>query len=307
LKINNHNNPNDQVEEKKSIEKDEKNIKLNMENNAPKLQKLDIFRQTCDICMKCPILGPKYYCILCSDLVICGECDSKHNHPVIKFNNELIQNKDQLMRMMYLAGNKEEGSLLHRMISKIENSSSIEKIQSLFKNSCYKAELTCDYRNAIIVKPGCNFILSLILDNNSQKNFPKGVKILPMNNKDLEIEPCITDFELQAKHHLKVDIKCKAPVKNYTYKVKFIVYHNNVSINSNNLIIDIVVGSDENAKYNEFFAEFPEIIRLPKEKKKIIFDVINDELSKKNPEVIRRILEKCSWRVELALDELMSE
>jgi hypothetical protein len=303
----NNANPSIQVEENKSIEKDESNVRVNMENNAPKLQKLDIFRQTCDICMKCPILGPKYYCILCSDLVICGECDGKHNHPVIKFNNELIQNKDQLMKMMYLAGNKEEGSLLHRLISKIENSSSMEKIQSLFKNSCYKAELTCDYRTGIIVKPGCNFILSLYLNNISQKHLPKGVKILPMNNKDLEIEPCVTDFELKPKYHIKLDIKCKAPAKNDSYKVKFIVYHNNISINSNTLIVDIVIGTDDNAKYNEFFAEFTDIIRLPKEKKKILFDVINDELSKKNPEVIRRILEKYNWRVELALDELMSE
>jgi ppGpp synthetase/RelA/SpoT-type nucleotidyltranferase len=39
----------------------------------------------------------------------------------------------------------------------------------------------------------------------------------------------------------------------------------------------------------------------------MIFDVMNDQLSNKNPEMIRRILEKCQWRIELALDELMLE
>jgi len=270
--------------------------------------RLDILRQTCDICAKFPILGAKYLCILCQDLVICGNCENQHNHPVIKFNNELIGNKDQLMKLMFLAANPNEGNILQKVINKIENSSSMQKVQSFFKTSTLKAQLECEYPNGFTVKPGTYFTLPIYLSNVSSKgNLPKGVKILALNNKDFDIHPFVTDVELEPKQFMKIDLKCRAPLRDAEYKMKFIVFHNNSNINNQPMVLDVVVGIDENAKLNEFFLEYEEIIKLPKDKKKIIFEVINGEMSKKNPLTIKAILEKFKWSVEFALDELMQE
>jgi len=270
--------------------------------------KLDIFRQTCDICMKSPILGAKYLCMLCQDLVICRNCETQHNHPVIKFNNELIGNKDQLMKLMFLASNKDEGNILQKFITKIDNSKSMQRIQSFFKSSALKAQLECEYNNGVCVKPGTSFLLPMYLYNTSPRgNLPKGMKILPLNNKDFEIAPFVTETELEPKQFIKIELKCKAPLRDDKYKVKFIVFHNNANINNQPTTLEVTVGVDENSKLNEFFLEFDEIVKLTKEKKKIIFDVVNDELSKKNPLTIKAILEKYNWRVEFALDELMQE
>jgi len=284
--------------------KEEKKIEEVQKENLP--MKLDILRQTCDICMKSPILGAKYLCILCQDMVICGNCENQHNHPVIKFNNELIGNKDQLMKLMFLASNNNEENVLTKVFNKIENSTSMQKIQSFFKSSTLKAQIGCEYPYGIIAKPGTSFTLTLYLSNTSAKGIlPKGVKILPLNNRDLEIQPLVTNFELESKQMAKVELKCRAPMKDDKYKVKFIVFHNNAIINIQPMTLDIIVGIDENAKLNEFFMEFEDIVKLPKEKKKILYEVVNEQLSSKNPLTIKAILEKYNWSVEFALDELM--
>ena len=308
IRLSNEVNLNLQLEEQKSVARQDE-IKKNQcfikESVIDAKPMLEIFRHTCDICGKRPILGPKHYCILCNDLVICSDCELKHNHPVIKFNNELIVNKDQLMKLMCLAADKNQGNLLHKLVSKIENSPSFEKINSLLKNSYYKAELRTDYKNGLRVKPSSNFELNINFINNSGNKLPAGVKILALNNRDLIIPAFITDFELEPKQFFKIDINCKTASKNDNYKVKFIVFHNNININCSPLILDVFVGIDENERLNEFFAEYDLIIKLPKEKKKMIFDVINNQISSKSPELIRRILEKYQWKIEIALDELM--
>jgi len=184
----------------------------------------------------------------------------------------------------------------------------MQKIQSFFKSSTLKAQLECEYPNGLIIKPNTSFLLPIYLHNTSPKgNLPQGLKILALNNKDFEILPCVTDVELEPKQFIKIELKCRAPMKDDKYKVKFIVFHNNANINNQPMILDIVVGIDENAKLNEFFSEFEEIVNLPKEKKKAIFDIVNGELSKKNPLTIKAILDKYKWSVEFALDELMQE
>ena len=297
------------MEEKKVSQAEDKEIKhINIKENIVENKvKLEIFRHTCDICSKCPILGSKFYCILCNDLVLCGECELKHNHPVIKFNNELIANKDQLMKFMCLAADKNETHLLHKLISKLEQFSSFDKINSLFKSSKIYVELRSSYNSVLRVKPGSPFVISLYLYNNSSINLPSGIKILALNSRDLVVQPFITNFELESKKFIKVDIQCLSAMRNENYNVKFIVFHNNININSAPVVLDIMVGVDENERLNAFFEGYDNVVILPKEKKKMIFDVMNDQLSNKNPEMIRRILEKCQWRIELALDELMLE
>ena len=193
-------------------------------------------------------------------------------------------------------------------MNKIKKNETLEKIHSYFKKSLLKADLEPEFNCAIKVKQGKNFILSLYLFNRSSKgNLPSGVKILPLNNKDIEIMPYITNFELEPKKFEKIEIMCKAPMKNETYKVKFILYHNNASIECSGVTVDLIVGMDENERLNEFFEEFEGIVKLPKERKKIIFDVINNEISRKSPDTIRKILEKYKWKVEFALDDLMCD
>ena len=69
--------------------------------------------------------------------------------------------------------------------------------------------------------------------------------------------------------------------------------------------IIITVGFDESLNYNQFFNNYDKILSLPLLKKKIIYEIIINELSSKNPIEIYRILERNRWRPEEALEELL--
>jgi len=242
-------------------------------------------------------------------MIICDDCEKKHSHPLIKFNNDLISNKEQLFKLITVASNKNDLGILDKIKNKFNNSDLKEKVESLFKKTNLRGILRFDGEEIpkiINVHPNSNFKLRLELFNDSIKNeLPKGIKIFPLNNRDLEITPFITDVSLVPKQLYKLELNCKTPNKNDIYDVKFIIFHKTEAIQCQPLILKFKVGIDEEERLNEFFGQFPNIVKLNKEKKKIIFDIINDELSNKLPNEIMIILEKFNWKVEFALDELM--
>jgi len=77
-------------------------------------------------------------------MIICDYCEKKHSHPLIKFNNDLISNKEQLFKLITVASNKNDLGILDKIKNKFNNSDLKEKVESLFKKTNLRGILRFD-------------------------------------------------------------------------------------------------------------------------------------------------------------------
>ena len=77
-------------------------------------------------------------------------------------------------------------------------------------------------------------------------------------------------------------------------------------INSFPLKITINIVNDEEEKMMSlFFGEYNEIQVLPVNKMKIIYNIINEGMSIKNPLEIYKILNEAKWNIQKCIEELL--
>ncbi len=305
------NNENKEVNSKgKSYDSPDKNFDLVLKEEIEEIMdqinaKLDIKSQLCEKC-RIPPIGAKYYCIFCEDMILCEKCEKDHIHPLIKYNNSSVKNKVQ---MSNLISKVNEVETYPSMTKNLRNSFFVQKLNSVFLNKQTSIAEIILPTTEILLLPNNEKVVQVRISNLSIDTYiSKAMILFPINYKDLEIDVSPLNNDIAPQKYIDIDVRIKSRNKLSEYDIKFTLYNGGEEMSCicpNNL--HIRVGFDESLTYDDFFFDYKNILVLPSPQKKMIYDLIINEVSRKTPTEICDILMKNKWNLEQSLDELLCE
>ena len=296
------------------FEKDNININNLKENNETKEKKImrkkiiaeDLFLKKeknekeenifeNEFCSKCnsPLLSKKSICIICSNIILCSNCELYHDHPCIIFKSNFISTLKDVYNFM----NKQYNS-----------SSNISK-----KTKKVILGLSFIGDKDIFLRPNKGTLLPIQINNNSDITiFSSDIMILIKGNKFLEISyDSYTKYKIPPNKSKVVHLKCvtmdKLCKENITIEIfsnRYILKENkNLKINLNIEVNNDKVEEDLNIKlnYNEM------VIFYNKEHKEILVSLLENELKGYNPEQIVEILRKNNWNKEKCMKNVLGK
>ena len=253
-----------------------------------------IKRSTCSICLN-KINKIKYECAICEDCTLCEDCELKHEHPVIKFKTN------------FLASSRQE---IYHLINITDKENCTKKSSMSISYISLTSNLIND---EIKLVPHVAKTFYIEINNKSGMKIPKESFILiakDYHNLILNFEPENKE-DIMNKDKYKVPINIKSNSEKGIYEVYFyfrtsVENGNLFKINSFPLKITINVVNDEEEKMMcLFFGEYNEIQVLPVNKMKIIYNIINEGMSIKNPLEIYKILNEAKWNIQKCIEELL--
>ena len=249
---------------------------------------------TCSICLN-KINKIKYECAICEDCTLCEDCELKHEHPVIKFKTNCLASSRQEIYHLINITDKENWTKKSSMtISYISLTSNL-------------------INNEINLVPHVNKTFYVEINNKSGMKIPKESFILIAKNYHnliLNFEQKIKE-DIMNKEKYKVPINIKSDSEQGIYEVYFYFRtsfenENLFKITSFPIKITVNVVNDEEEKMMcLFFGEYHDIQVLPANKMKIIYNIINEGMSTKNPLEIYKILSKAKWNIQKCIEELL--
>ena len=156
------------------------------------------------------------------------------------------------------------------------------------------------------MRPNQARIFQLKIINQSDINIKANQLFLILKNYDnlnIKYKSSLGSIEPKKGFLLNIEIKSNSDVKNYQITAE--VYSSDFKFQSEALIINIIINNDdEDDQLNNRLKEYPDLYLIPKEQKKKIISIFDEQLSVKPPNQIYAILLKHKWNVEEALDDL---
>ena len=221
-----------------------------------------------ELCMKCssPLLSQKNICLICSNMVLCNKCEPKHDHPY-NFDTNSSNKKSKKNLSLAFIGDKD-----------------------------------------IFLRPNKGVLLPVKIFNHSNNTtiFSNDIIILVKGNKYLNISYDLKrKFKIPAEQCYILKLKCLTPKNLCKENITMEIYSNRYILkeNKNNKIsINIEVNEDEeeeNMNLKLFYNEMA--ILYNKEHKKIIVDLVENELKGCDVDKIVETLFKYNWNKEKCL------
>ena len=243
-----------------------------------------------ELCMKCssPLLSQKNICLICSNMILCSKCEAKHDHPCIIFKSNFISSL------------KEAYNFMTRQYNFETNSSN--------KKSKKNISLTFVGDKDIFLRPNKGILLPIKIFNHSPKTtiFSNDFIILVKGNKYLNISYDLKrKFSIPAEQCYILKLKCLTPMNLCKENITIEIFSNRYILkeNKNNKIyLNIEVNEDkeeENLNLTLLYNEM--VILYNKEHKKIIVDLMENELKGCDIDKIVEILIKYNWNKEKCL------
>ena len=243
-----------------------------------------------ELCMKCssPLLSQKNICLICSNMVLCNKCEPKHDHPCIIYKSNFIPSL------------KDAYNFMSRQYNFDTNSSN--------KKSKKNLSLAFIGDKDIFLRPNKGVLLPVKIFNHSHNTtiFSNDIIILVKGNKFLNISYDLKrKFKIPAEQCYILKLKCLTPKNLCKENITMEIYSNRYILkeNKNNKIsINIEVNEDEeeeNMNLKLFYNEMA--ILYNKEHKKIIVDLVENELKGCDVDKIVETLFKYNWNKEKCL------
>ena len=285
----------------------EKNLNYNLEsaNVLQKKNDLDIviFNDVCSFC-KTNIIQYKYTCIICSNAILCEQCEFTHDHPTIKFKNIGMSTKLDVLDMLGFVNKldhlkKEEDGVFKRFKDSIFGNADI-----------YKAKLYIDFKEketpVIRARPKKKFMIPIMVANSSKSSFPSETTIIVRNNLDLIHKIRSLDFELGSKGIMLVDLEFEAKELK-EYDLDIFLYHREIKFEQDILKVKVEINDDyAEEEYDEFLKSYPKLRFISRQEKSILQTIKKEQLSDKDLMVIYFIMARHKWNIDSAIDELTS-
>ena len=247
----------------------------------------------CSLCKK-KLEDVKYICSICDNVILCDKCEINHLHPLVKYKNLLFSENIQSIINYQNCKNKDlngKQSFLQKIIGNKLNK--VQIIPGLINNQIY-------------MRPNQTRIFQLKIINQSDINIKANQLFLILKNYDnlnIKYKSNLGSIEPKKGFLLNIEIKSNTDVKNYQITAE--VYSSDFKFQSEALIINIIINNDdEDDQLNNRLKEYPDLFLIPKEQKKKIISIFDEQLSVKPPNQIYAILLKHKWNVEEALDDL---
>ena len=289
--VNNENNNNTEQIKEISNEKSEKDLANKNEDDYIKLKEEDkekkdkiIFEN--EICMKCssPLYSKKILCLICSNMVLCSDCEPIHGHPCVIFKSK------------FLSSLKETFNFMTKQYNFDSTSSKKNKIN---------LSLSFIGDNDICLRPKKGVLLPIRIINHSSNItiYSGDIIILIKGNKVLDISYDLNQkFKIPPESDYNLNIKCITTDKLCKENITMEIYSNRYLLkeNKNNTInLNIEVNEDkEEEELNLKLLYNHMVISYNKEHKKILVSLIENELKDYDAEEIVDLLIKYDWNKE---------
>jgi len=181
---------------------------------------------------------------------------------------------------------------------------------SVTGSNTYKAKLFIDVPNFqdIRARPNKSFRIPLQIQNPYKNVIPADTLILVRNNFDLRIKNQLINIPLEPKQQMQITLEGITTTRPNNYEIEISLYHKDINFEQDPLRVKIEVNEDENEEQlDDFFQKYDKLKLIPKKCKSIIQEIILDNISDKDPEMIYYIMLKHNWNLSEAIDDLTME
>lgn len=285
----------------KSVRK-QNNNQSNQENNQinPTVNNSSIFYIQCNICLNYPILNAKYICLICDDLILCQNCESKHNHPVIKFKSSELSSKEDTCNLILSNTSTNKKTFKEILLSK---HNILSKFKDNFLNANkYKVDLhmISDY---YFIKKNSVYQIPITITNEGANSLPQDTYIYIKNCRDLFFNTQRVGKLFSSKESLTITLDCQTFETLAEYELEVHVYQKDVKIEYEPLTFKVKVCDniyeDESNLFKSVVSFSPEdtVSTLPGYKKEVLSEIIRRNLSNKDILEICSILDKFNWKL----------
>lgn len=255
----------------------------------------DIFNhEICSIC-KNRLSQIKYICTICEHCIICSSCEDFHQHPCFKYKTK------------FLSSLKETYNFISKPCEQQLNSSFL----SLLIQKTYDIKIIPITDLDICLRPNKGVFLPIKIINDSKTvlNSSKFI-ILISGNYLINISyNCSDYFNIREKGgEYILRLKCITPSKLCKETINVIIFSSELNLKENGFLkikYNITINEDiEEEKLNEKLIFIDFIDMFSKEHKKIIENLIENELKGYSPDYIINILFKNNWNIIEAINEI---
>ena len=235
-------------------------------------------------CIKCKnkLKSKKYICIICQNLILCSKCENNHPHPCLIFKSDFISSLKDTYNF-----------ISRQYMSHPPNSS---------KKSKKNLSIFFIGDKDISLRPNKGVLLPLKIVNHSTNStiFSNDIIILEKGNILIDISyDANNKFKIPPNKYHILKLKCLTPKIMCKETVSLELYSSRYVLKDNKnlkIVLNIDVNEDkaeEELNYKLFYNEM--VILYNKEHKKILVNLIENEMKKYNPEEFVDVLIKYNW------------
>jgi hypothetical protein len=265
----------------------------------------DVFmNEFCSSC-KFQLISNKFICLLCEDYILCSKCEKEHtDHPLMKVNyrSKGISSKDELSKLLvsnYKRIKKQKGGMIKNIGKGIKG-----MFQSKDQHS---VKLTPLLPTVFAMATNSKGLLTIRISNETEDDIYEEITIFAINNKRIKISSeSLKGMSIGSSRDIILQIE--APDEQSVQLFEICANSKGEKSNYSNFIkfeINIVSPEDvDEANANLIFHAHEEILNLSKDKKIVLYKLINEGMTTRTIDDILKIMKKNQFDIALALDEL---
>lgn len=263
------------------------------------------FFHQCDICLQYPIFNIKYICIICDQMYICENCESSHNHPLIKCKSNNMSSAEDISNLLLYSEGIEKNNFKDIFNKKL---SFVNLLKDKFNSSksAVKLSMISQHYN---IKPNSVINIPFNVSNVGMSSLPQDTLFYIKNCRDLYFEIKQLKRLFYSKANLNLELQCRSSSKCDTYDLELHVYQKDTKIEYKPIRFTVKICEDavEDAftSVEEGYCPDDHISTLPSNKKEVLIEVIRKDLSSRDILDICQILDKHNWALtEQALKDI---
>ena len=276
---------------------------VNIDEDFVKKPKDSPFDDVCSICSS-RIYYDKYICVICKDCILCTNCEKVHLHPLLKCKNNHISTLSEVFS--YLSENNSQ-------IKKIydnDNSNNSGFLGGIFGQNKTVYEFKLESKmTEYNIKPNEKMELPVRLYNLNKNDIDcKKLKLVLFSrgNKDLTIHHKELTNIIKSKSFLDTTISIESNDFSKIYAFSIELYSNeDIELSCESLLMKLrVIKDNDEEELNNFFKDYPEILKESKIIKKSVKMIMENKDIKANATTILQHLKMNHGNVHEAIKSL---
>ena len=249
---------------------------VNIDEDFVKKPKDSPFDEVCSMCSS-RIYYDKYICVVCRDCILCTQCEKLHFHPLIKFKNNHVSTLTEIFS--FLSKNNSE----IKKICENDNNNNSGFLSGIFGQSKISSEFKLESKmSEYTIKPNEKMQLPIRVYNLNKNEIDcKKLKLVLFSrgNKDLIIHHKELNNKIKSRGYIDTTISIESNdfCKIYSFSIE--LYSNeDIELIYESLSMKVrVIKDNEEEELNNFFKEYPEILKENKITKKGIKNIMENK------------------------------
>lgn len=164
-----------------------------------------LFFTKCDHCNVYPIKEAKFTCIICENYSLCPNCETKHNHPTIKFKTLDFSNEGELATAIGKKLNEKKVSILNEISETFKSKKTMQRNNINIDPRDILIDLPSEF---FLVPTNTYFFIPFIITNNSFTTIPKNAFFSLTSDSDIFVENKQLGKDLNPGDSVQLELDC---------------------------------------------------------------------------------------------------